>query len=57
MHVHFSHPDGEANFWMSPELSLATSTGLSPKQIKEAEGLVVIYMNEIIYAWHIHFPS
>ncbi len=57
MHVHVSHPDGEAKFWMSPELALATSTGLSSKQIKEAQALVVVHMKEIAHAWHIHFPS
>ncbi len=57
MHVHVSHPDGEAKFWMSPELALATSTGLSPKQIKEAQRLVVVHMEEITHAWHVHFPS
>jgi len=57
MHVHVSHPDGEAKFWMSPELALATSTGLSPKQIKEAQSLVAVHMKEITHAWHIHFPS
>jgi len=58
MHVHVSHPDGEAKFWISqPELALATSIGLSPKQIKEAQRLVVVHMEEITHAWHIHFPS
>jgi Domain of unknown function (DUF4160) len=57
MHVHVSHPDGEAKFWISPELALATSTGFSPKQIKEAQRLVVVHMKEITHAWHTHFPS
>ena len=57
MHVHVSHPDGEAKFWLSPRLALATSTGLSPKQIKEAQRLVVVHMEEITHAWHTHFPS
>ncbi len=37
MHVHTSHPNGEAKFWLEPELKLATSIGLSTKQLKEAE--------------------
>lgn len=57
MHVPVSHPDGEAKFWMSPELALATSTGLSPKQIKEAQRLVVVHLEEISHAGHVHFPS
>ena len=57
MHVHVSHPDGEAKFWLAPALALATSVGLSPKQLKEAEKLVEIHMEEIDHAWHTHFPS
>lgn len=29
IHVHVSHPDGEAKFWLEPEVAVATSTGLS----------------------------
>ena len=57
MHVHVSHPDGEAKFWISPELMLATSTGLSAQQIKEAQRLVEIHMKEIKHAWHAHFRA
>jgi len=57
MHVHVSHPDGEAKFWLSPELTLATSTGLSSQQIKEAQRLVAIHLEQITHAWHTHFPS
>jgi hypothetical protein len=56
MHVHVNHPDGEAKFWLSPELALATSTGLSAQQIKEAQRLVIVHTEEITHAWHIHFP-
>ena len=57
MHVHVNHPDGEAKFWVSPEPTLATSTGLSSQQIKEAQRLVVVHMEEITHAWHTHFPN
>ena len=57
MHVHVSHPDGEAKFWLTPELALATSVGLSPKQLKEAERLVSVHLEEIANAWRTHFPS
>ena len=57
MHVHVSHPDGEAKFWLSPELALATSTGLSSQQIKKAQLLVIAHIEEITHAWHTHFPG
>ena len=57
MHVHVSHPDGEAKFWLTPELALATSIGLSSRQLKKAEKLVVAHLEEIIHALNTHFPS
>lgn len=57
LHVHVSHPDGEAKFWLKPELALATSVGLSSRQIKEAQGLVAIHKEDVINAWYAHFPS
>ena len=57
MHVHVSHPDGEAKFWLNPQVGLATNVGLSPKQLKEAERLVMIHLEEITNAWRTHFPS
>ena len=57
MHVHVSHPDGEAKFWLLPELALATSTGLSARQIKEAQQLATVHLEEIVHAWHTHFPG
>lgn len=29
MHVHVSHSDGEAKFWLEPQIELANSIGLS----------------------------
>ena len=49
MHVHVSHPDGEAKFWLAPELGLATSTGLSPRLLKEVSRLVSIHHEEVVH--------
>ena len=49
--------DSEAKFWLKPDLLLATSVGLSPRQIKEARDLVVVHMEEVVNAWYAHFPS
>jgi ribosomal protein L16/L10AE len=57
IHVHVSHPDGEAKFWIEPVIALATSTGLSTQQIKAAESLVNAHLKEINHAWHTHFRS
>ncbi len=57
IHVHVSHPDGEGKFWLTPEVSVATNSGLSLKQLKEAERLVTSHLDEIVDAWRTHFPS
>jgi len=57
VHVHVAHPDGEAKFWLTPEVSLATATGLSTRQVAEAKAVVVSHMEEITNAWHHHFDA
>ena len=55
MHVHVACPDGEAKFWLTPDIALATSTGLSAKQISEAQNVVASHLKEIQDAWNHHF--
>jgi hypothetical protein len=55
MHVHLSHPDGEAKFWLEPQVALAQSRGLTPLQLAAAERLVIAHRLEIEYAWRRHF--
>lgn len=57
MHVHVSHPDGEAKFWLTPEVELATQTGLALHVVNAAKQLVEEHVREIIDAWNKHFPS
>ena len=55
IHVHVEHPDGEAKFWLTPQVTLATYTGLSKRQQREAEAVVVAHIQEIQNAWNRHF--
>lgn len=57
IHVHVSHPEGEAKFWLTPAVQLATSTGLSARLIREAHAIVEIHLGEITDAWHRHFGT
>lgn len=57
MHIHVSHTDGEAKFWLEPQIELAMNQGLSQRQISEALSLVHLHHEEIRNAWHIHFGS
>ena len=57
IHVHVAHPDGEAKFWLTPAVALATSTGLSERQLRDAQSIVEAHREEISHAWHRHFDS
>ena len=57
MHVHVTHADGEAKFWIEPEIEVAMNQGLSQKQVNEALALVRTHREEIVHAWHTHFGN
>ena len=57
IHVHVSHPDGEAKFWLTPHVELAKNVGLSQTQVRQAQAVVVKYTKEIVDAWNRHFGS
>ena len=57
IHVHVQAPDGEAKFWLEPEIALAESVGLSGPTLKRVERLVKKHETEIKIAWHKHFPG
>ena len=56
MHVHVQNQHGEAKFWLSPQIELAKSTGLSQHEIAEAYSLITEHNNDIHNAWIQHFP-
>lgn len=55
--VHVRSPDGEAKFWLEPEIELAISHGLSQKELKELEKIVEEKGNEIRKHWDKHFRT
>lgn len=55
VHVHVAHPDGEAKFWLEPEVILANHTGLTQKELAAAEEIVRRHLQEIVHAWNEHF--
>ena len=55
MHVHVAHPDGEAKFWIEPDLTTNVVIGLSPGQVAEAQDIVRRHLPEIRDAWVRHF--
>lgn len=57
LHIHAIGPDGEAKFWLEPEIALAANYGLNERKIREALRLVGEHENEIRQAWHQHFGT
>ena len=57
IHVHVISGDGEAKFYLEPEIELAKNFRYSRKQIKEIEILIEEHYSELIGAWREHFGS
>jgi len=57
MHVHVSCPDGEAKFWLEPEVCLVVNHGMRSQQLTEVGRVVEERRDEIIAAWRQHFQS
>jgi diadenosine tetraphosphate (Ap4A) HIT family hydrolase len=55
VHVHIVSGDGEAKFWMEPEIELAKNHRLSRTQLKQIESILEAHHDEIIGAWRRHF--
>lgn len=55
MHIHATSPDGEAKFWITPQVRLAKNFGFSEKQIAELKKVVEEHKNDIENAWKEHF--
>jgi len=57
MHIHVYCSDGEAKFWVEPEVTLARNYGLSRAQIAELKKVTEDRKDEITDAWNRHFRS
>jgi hypothetical protein len=55
MHVHVLSGDGEAKFWLEPELQLANSYRYNRKQLREIESIIEEHHHELVSAWQRHF--
>ena len=56
-HVHVYSPDGEAKFWLEPDISLAKNHSLSDRQLAKIEKIVEEHRNELISAWDSYFGN
>ena len=55
IHIHVLSADGEAKFWIEPDIELAKSVGLGRAELRRIEELIVDHLEEITDAWERHF--
>ena len=57
MHVHVYCENGEAKFWLDPEIELARNYRLSRLQLKQIEEIIEERYDQFTTAWQTHFSS
>ena len=57
MHVHIYCENGEAKFWLEPEIELARNYSLSRFQLKQIEKIIEERYDKFTAAWQTHFGS
>lgn len=55
-HIHIDRDDSTAKFWLEP-VSLASSIGFSPKELRKLEVLVQENQAKLLEAWDGYFGS
>ncbi len=55
LHVHVQSSEGEAKFWLAPEVELARNYNLSDRDLQRIRKLIEENENEIRDAWSRHF--
>lgn len=55
IHIHVLKGEGEAKFWLRPDVSVADSYGFSRRELSELARIVEARLDEIERVWHEHF--
>ncbi|MCD4655416.1 DUF4160 domain-containing protein [bacterium] len=55
MHVHIYSPDGEAKYWLEPDIELARNYRFPRRKLKEIEKIIEEHFDEITSAWKKYF--
>jgi hypothetical protein len=55
VHIHAESPEGEAKFWLYPEVHVANSTGFDRKSLSELLRVVTEHRSRIEKMWHEYF--
>lgn len=54
-HIHVRGTDGEAKFWLTPEVLLARNDGFNARDLKELVGVVEENRKLLMEAWNDYF--
>lgn len=57
MHVHVVSAEGEAKFWLEPEILLSKSYHFSDKQLSNIQALIERHYDELTSAWRQYFTG
>jgi len=55
MHVHIHSENGEAKFWLEPEIELAKNYRLSRLELKQIENIIEDHYDSFRTVWQRHF--
>ena len=56
-HIHIYCGDGEAKFWLEPQIELARNYRLSKVQLREIEAIIEAHYDEFKAAWNEYFGT
>jgi hypothetical protein len=57
IHIHVRDANGQAKFWIEPEIVLEKNYGLKEEDLNEILDIVKKRKQEIVDAWHKHFTD
>ncbi len=57
VHIHVKRGDGEAKYWLEPQLNLAYSIGFKVQEEKEIFRLVTEHQDMFKTKWHEYFSN
>jgi hypothetical protein len=57
IHIHVRDANGQAKFWIEPEIALEKNYGLKKEELSDILNIIRIRKQEIVDAWHKHFTD
>ena len=57
IHIHVFCSEGEAKFWIDPDVEIAKNYGLSKQQLSEIKKIIEDKKDEIKRSWNNHFRN